>query len=356
MRSDSLTNSLRPPPHPPLQTLIEALGVPWLQPTPDHPHEAEGVCAALQQYGLADLVISEDTDVVVYGAPVLRNITLADQPKVPMNVLDPVKLREALGMSRAEFVDLAILLGTDFTERIKGCVLSGDHSFFAVSRSLSSRAEREYSLCSLGPVSALKAVRKYRSIENVLVAVSDRFRLNETFTAAYLATAQTAREIFLKLPPLPPADPLPPATSDCAVAEDKLDLRGTASSAVAEPTTYLGTLQATEPSPILPLLLAKYGVRQVSPSLGYEGFLDDVFDDDDIGSTLVVEEDVDFDWGDFDELDLNLVADVGMVDDVVETGDFAEESSLPDRDAVATTSTPPQVFPSLDMAFERLYL
>lgn len=112
--------------------MIEALGVPWLQPTPDHPHEAEGVCAALQQHGLADLVISEDTDVVVYGAPVLRNITLADQPKVPMNVLDPVKLREALGMSKAEFVDLAILLGTDFTERIKGCVLcSHGHFVFA---------------------------------------------------------------------------------------------------------------------------------------------------------------------------------------------------------------------------------
>lgn len=106
--------------------------MPWLQPTPDHPHEAEGVCAALQQHGLADLVISEDTDVVVYGAPVLRNITLADQPKVPMNVLDPVKLREALGMSKAEFVDLAILLGTDFTERIKGCVLcSHGHFVFA---------------------------------------------------------------------------------------------------------------------------------------------------------------------------------------------------------------------------------
>ncbi|TKA50605.1 hypothetical protein B0A53_06083 [Rhodotorula sp. CCFEE 5036] len=311
-----------------VRTLIEALGVPWLQPTPDHPHEAEGVCAALQQHGLADLVISEDTDVVVYGAPVLRNITLADQPKVPMNVLDPVKLREALGMSKAEFVDLAILLGTDFTERIKG----------------------------LGPVSALKAVRKYRSIENVLVAVSDRFRLNETFTAAYLATAQTARDIFLNLPPLPGADPLSPATSDrpALIIEDDVDLEAAALSGVAEPTTYFGTLQPTEPSPILPLLLAKYRVRNVSPSLEYDGFLDD---DDDIGSTLVEEmDDVEFDWGDLDELDVNLVAGTGTLDDVVENGDCAEDSTLPERDVVATTSTPPPVFPSLDTTFERLYL
>ena len=181
-----------------------------------------------------------------------------------------------------------------------------------------SRAEREHSLCSLGPVSALKAVRKYRSIENVLVAVSDRFRLNETFTAAYLATAQTARDIFLNLPPLPGADPLPPATSDrpALIIEDDVDLEAPASSAVAEPTTYFGTLQPTAPSPILPLLLAKYRVRNVSPSLEYDGFLDD---DDDIGSTLVEEmDDVEFDWGDLDELDVNLVAGTGTLDDVVE--------------------------------------
>jgi hypothetical protein len=56
----------------------------------------------------------------------------------------------------------------------------------AASRSTSS------SMMSAGrsDVAGDRGVRKYRSIENVLVAVSDRFRLNETFTAAYLATAQ----------------------------------------------------------------------------------------------------------------------------------------------------------------------
>lgn len=188
--------------------------------------------------------------------------------------------------------------------------------------------------------------------------MSDRFRLDETFTAAYLATAQTARDIFLNLPPLPRRNPLPPATPDSALAEDELDLGAAASNAITEATTYLGTLKPTEPSPTLPLLLAKYGVRHVSPSLEFEGFLEDAFDDDDdIGSTLVEEEgDVELNWDDLDGLDLDVVSGTGTLDNVDENGDFAEDLTLPDRDAVATTSAPPQVFSSLDTTFERLYL
>ncbi|GAA5874186.1 hypothetical protein JCM3774_006758 [Rhodotorula dairenensis] len=308
-----------------VRSLIEALGVPWLQPTPDHPHEAEGVCAALQQHGLADFVISEDTDVVVYGAPVLRNITLADQPKVPMNVLDPAKLRAALGLSQAEFVDFAILLGTDFTERIKG----------------------------LGPVNALKAVRKYGNIENVLHAESGRFRLSPTFVVAYLATAQAARDIFLNLPPLPEAE-LPPSGPGDAVVND-----GTDAGATARPDRYFGTLRASETSPFLPLLLGKYGI---SRGAAYDGddFPDDVFAyNDDLGSLVAPDgAEAGLDWGEDDPgLDFGLVPGAGTVEEVGDVELAEDVSAISATSKIASrASTPRQMLASLDTAFERLHL
>ena len=191
----------------------------------------------------------------------------------------------------------------------------------------------------------------------MLVAVSDRFSLSEAFTAAYLATAQTARDIFLNSPPLPQMDPLP-TTSGRPFAKDGIGLGAAAPGAISGPATYFGSLQPAEPSPILPLLLAKYGITRASPSLEYESFLEDAsIDADDIGSTLVEEDDdVEFDWDDLDELDVNFVADIGTVEDAENMSDFAEDSTPPDPDALATTSTSLHAFPSLDTTFERLYL
>lgn len=117
-----------------------ALGVPFIKPSSDQPHEAEGICSTLYHQGLVDYVVSEDTDVAVYGAPLLRKISTAQAPFEPvtetlnegytaavpdardlrssMNVLDPDKLRESLNMTREQFVDFALLCGTDFTERV----------------------------------------------------------------------------------------------------------------------------------------------------------------------------------------------------------------------------------------------
>lgn len=138
------------------QKLVTALGLPWIKPDPEQPYEAEGVCSALYRLGMADYVVSEDTDVAVYGAPLLRKLSVVqrqvtsneesnvddavedvdnfpdaedifasaadpDQPRRSqdmMNVLDAETLRTELGLDREQFVDFALLCGTDFTERI----------------------------------------------------------------------------------------------------------------------------------------------------------------------------------------------------------------------------------------------
>lgn len=275
------------------QTLIEALGVPWLQPSAADPHEAEGVCAALQHRGLVDYVVSEDTDVAAYGAPLLRNITLAERPKVPMNVLDPVKLRDALGLSREEFVDLAILLGTDFTERIRGCVLRMRPSPVQSFCQADSRRSR-----SFGPVTTLKSLRAHRNIEAVLEAEAVRFGLEPPFVEAYLETARVARDIFLNLPEVP-----------SSMVERVTDFDADETDGLAEgrderpPTAFLGTLVRTAPDPNLPALLAQYGISAWSLN-DEEGFWVDedrafaygwVDDVDDIGPSAPFEV-ADIEW------------------------------------------------------------
>lgn len=158
------------------------MGIPFVQPSLEDPHEAEGLCATLYSLGLADYVVSEDTDVAVYGAPLIRRLTTqevitprkkmdgTDDDAVAvakgMHVLDPVLLREALSLTHGQFVDFSLLCGTDFTERIPLCVGSPP-SFLPSS---TARRKLTSSLAnSVGPVRALSYIRFASPLPHLLL-------------------------------------------------------------------------------------------------------------------------------------------------------------------------------------------
>ncbi|GAA5954701.1 hypothetical protein JCM21900_005124 [Sporobolomyces salmonicolor] len=219
--------------------LVDALGVPVIVPSPSEPHEAEGLCATLCSLGLADYVVSEDTDVTVYGAPLLRQISIVDEEQRNMNrkdgrlkesmqVVDPVKLREALGLTKEQFVDFALLCGTDFTERIP----------------------------LLGPAKALLFIREHSTIEAIL-AHYPKYRPVGNDLSAYLQTIRDARAIFLSLPPLP-VSPLGAQTSSAAT-----DLAPSLSPASVPlpPEDPLGAfLSPCRPTPDAARVLQKWGI------------------------------------------------------------------------------------------------
>ncbi|GAA6011876.1 hypothetical protein JCM10207_003415 [Rhodosporidiobolus poonsookiae] len=224
-----------------VRALIHALGVPYLEPSPSDPHEAEGVCSALHAVGLADYVVSEDTDVAVYGAPMIRRITTSDgfegararksKGKEPMVVLEPDELRRQLGLTKEEMVDFALLCGTDFTERIP----------------------------FLGPVTALKLIRELHTIEAILAAHGDKFKPVGGDVAAYLQTVRDARAIFLTLPRLP-LSTSPSAASDVTLTPPD----------AATASTFAGSLDLRPPAPELKQLLERIGVRRLSKFMAYE--------------------------------------------------------------------------------------
>ncbi|CAE6455125.1 hypothetical protein ACGC1H_004553 [Rhizoctonia solani] len=157
--------------------ILEAMGIPCLQSY--LPYEAEALACSLVLNGLADFVGSEDTDVLMYNAPLLRNMT---NRKVPLQLI-PSSVETNLGLSRSAFVDAAILMGTDFVRRLGG----------------------------IGPTTAWRLMDKYGSIE-VMLEQEPKFRPSDI--TEYLEQVKVARMIFDSIPPVPAAEHTTPGNWD----------------------------------------------------------------------------------------------------------------------------------------------
>ena len=92
--------------------LFDILKVPYY----DAPLEAETMCADLCKRGIVDAVLSEDTDVLAYGAPIfLTKINTHDGTCVRIKYPEVL---EQLDLFDREFLDLCIMCGTDYNKNI----------------------------------------------------------------------------------------------------------------------------------------------------------------------------------------------------------------------------------------------
>lgn len=102
------------------------------------PSEAEAQGAVLTQNGTLDAIATEDMDALVFGAKcVIRGLNSAGKN---VTMITRADVLTELGLTNEQFIDLAILLGSDYTSKITG----------------------------IGPVKALNLIRKHGSIENIL--------------------------------------------------------------------------------------------------------------------------------------------------------------------------------------------
>ena len=87
--------------------------------------EAETLCAYLAIKGQVDAVLTEDTDVMAYGTPVMlafKDLKVTDEQVYGLHHKNILK---DLEMNHEEFRDLCILLSCDYNERVKGFVPDG---------------------------------------------------------------------------------------------------------------------------------------------------------------------------------------------------------------------------------------
>jgi flap endonuclease-1 len=104
--------------------LLGLLGIPWVQA----PSEGEAQAARMVASGNATYAVSQDYDLLLFGAPVLvRNLTVSGKRKVRGRTItvNPEKLllkevMDGLHLTREQLVQIGVLVGTDFNEGIRG--------------------------------------------------------------------------------------------------------------------------------------------------------------------------------------------------------------------------------------------
>ncbi len=136
--------------------LLDALGVPWIQA----PAESDAQCAHWVRHEVVDAAVTQDYDAALHGCPVTyRNLKATGRRSPERMTLAPALDRE--GITREQLVDAAILIGTDYNDGIHG----------------------------VGPVTALKLVRKHGDLRGALAA-------RET----QMPEAEAVRRLFLEHP------------------------------------------------------------------------------------------------------------------------------------------------------------
>ena len=104
--------------------LLDLLGIPWVQA----PSEGEAQAASMVANGNATYAVSQDYDLLLFGAPVLvRNLTVSGKRKVRGRTItiNPEKLLlkdvlDGLHLTREQLIEIGVLVGTDFNEGVRG--------------------------------------------------------------------------------------------------------------------------------------------------------------------------------------------------------------------------------------------
>ncbi len=154
------------------QQLLDALGIPWMTA----PSEAEAQAARLVREGIADYVVSQDMDCLLFGAPkMLRNLSISGKRKRPgtssyytinPEIITLEKELDRLEITQTQLIALGMLVGTDFNPKgIKG----------------------------LGPKKGLKLVQEHKEDLNALFTAAD-------WDAHQDVSWETVYEVITKMP------------------------------------------------------------------------------------------------------------------------------------------------------------
>ncbi len=148
--------------------LLTAMGIPWIQA----PSEGEALAAQMARENMVYASASQDNDSLLYNCPrMIRNLSVSGKRRVSrtntFKIISPelidldLNLR-LLGISREQLIDIALLVGTDYNDKVP----------------------------RVGPKTALKLIREFGSIEGIIE--SGKYTIDFPF--------EEIRKIFLDPP------------------------------------------------------------------------------------------------------------------------------------------------------------
>ena len=123
------------------------MGIPYI----DADGEAEVLCARLNSKGYVSACLSEDTDILANGGKVFIKSFNNTKNTVIKYSLD--KILKDLNINYDQFVDLCILCGCDYSEKIPG----------------------------IGMINAYRYILKYKNIENIIENIKNKYVIPEGF-------------------------------------------------------------------------------------------------------------------------------------------------------------------------------
>ena len=129
--------------------LLEYMGIPSIQAL----SEGEAQCAFMCKNGTVDFAGSQDFDSLLFGSPYLvKNLSITGKRKLPRKevyieikpeIIELETTLSELGISHKQLIAIGILIGTDYSEGIKG----------------------------VGPKTALKLIKEHENLGEVLKKV-----------------------------------------------------------------------------------------------------------------------------------------------------------------------------------------
>lgn len=128
----------------------------------DSSNEAETLCSYMCIYNQVDAVLSNDTDVLAYGAPTfLTQLNLNSETFIELNFTE---ILNTLEFTKDQFLDFCIMCGTDYNKNIY----------------------------RIGVENAFKYIKKFKSIEEALKEINKKYPKSDSNVLNYVRV----REIF----------------------------------------------------------------------------------------------------------------------------------------------------------------
>ena len=134
-----------------LKEMLDTINVQYIQAS----GEADLVCGQMYKHGYADIVMSDDMDLLTSGSrKVFRNFFITSN-KVLYYDLDAIL--NTLELTSEQWIDFCILCGCDYCDRIP----------------------------SLGPKNAIKLIKQYENVPNILENTKDKYKIPDNYIDNY---------------------------------------------------------------------------------------------------------------------------------------------------------------------------